>query len=250
MATTAEQVTGQPNRRPKKRATDPFGGGIPMALVALAVTGIGFWRTFFSQLQHVSGPHLIHGGLSVAWLALVLVQATLIRRGEYKWHRVLGWSSLLLFAALVATSWWMVALMLSPSNPLPFQLGKLFAYSDLATLPLLIILYGGAIALRKDRHIHSRLVSATMLVAIVPAVARMFNLLKPGMDGLVLAMHPTYWFVLAILAIAMFVDWGNGRLRWPFPFAFIWFAITYATLFPAWHSHWFDTLAHSIAAAA
>ena len=140
--------------------------------------------------------------------------------------------------------------MLSPSNPLPFQLGKLFAYSDLATLPLLIILYGGAIALRKDRHIHSRLVSATMLVAIVPAVARMFNLLKPGMDGLVLAMHPTYVFVLAILVIAMFVDWKNGRLRWPFPFAFIWFAITYATLFPAWHAPWFDIVAHAVAATA
>jgi hypothetical protein len=243
MATTAR-------KRPRKRANDPFGGGIPMVLVALAMSGIGFYRSFLSRLGQVDALHMTHGLVTLGWLLLVLLQASLIRSGQYKWHRVLGWSSLLLFAALIVTSWHMVAFMLAPGNPQPFESAKLFAYSDLATLPLIIILYGGAILLRKDRHIHSRLVSTTILVSIVPAVARVFNLIWTGTDGLVFVMNPTYLFILVILAVAIFADWKNDRLRWPFPFAFAWFAVTYATLFPAWHSHWFDAVARAVAATA
>jgi hypothetical protein len=140
--------------------------------------------------------------------------------------------------------------MLSGRSITPFEFGKLFAYSDLLTLPLLIVLYGGAILLRKDRYIHSRLVSVTMLVAIVPAVARMFNMVWSGPGGLIFAMHPTYLFVLAILAVAIISDWKKGRLRWPFPFAFAWFVVTYATLFPGSQSQWFDQLARAIGATA
>jgi hypothetical protein len=102
--------------------------------------------------------------------------------------------------------------------------------------------------LRKDRHVHSRLVSTTVLVVIVPAVARVFNLVWTGPVGLLIAMHPTYLFVLAILAIAIVTDWRNGRLRWPLPLAFVWFAITYASLFPGFISQWFDQMARAVAA--
>jgi hypothetical protein len=51
---------------------------------------------------------------------------------------------------------------------------------------------------------------------------------------------------LAVLAIAIFVDWKNNRLRWPFPFAFVWISAAYATLFPGSNSLWFDHLARSI----
>jgi hypothetical protein len=228
------------------RASDPFGGGIEMALVALAVTGVGFYRTFFSKPLSLDTAHLLHGMTSTAWLTLVLVQALLIRSRRFKIHRLLGWTSLLLFGALIVTSWQMVALMLSGATHLPFDWAKLFALSDLLTLPLTIILYVAAIVLRRDRYVHSRLLSATVLVIIVPAVARMFNLVFPGADGLVVAMHPTYLFVLAVLAVAIFADWKNERLRWPFPFAFVWLAATYAMLFPAWKSQWFDAIAKTI----
>ena len=225
-----------------------------MTLLALAVVGIGFWPTFFSRLSEVDPRHLVHGFVSTGWLVLVLVQATLIRTRKYKWHRMLGWSSVALFTVLIVTSCQMVALMLNGDRPMPFESAKLFGYSDITTLPLMIALYVGAIALRKDRHVHSRLVSATVLVGIIPAAARMFFFLpvfitrEPPVlpDGLILAMHPTYLLMLAILGVAIFSDWRKQRLRWPFPFAFAWLSFTYATLFPAWHSQWFDSLARSI----
>jgi hypothetical protein len=184
----------------------------------------------------------------IAWLLLVLVQPLLIRSRQFKWHRILGWSSMALFAAMYVTSWRMIALMLSGKTHLPFELAKFFGYTDLVDMPLLLILYGGAILLRKDRYLHSRLISSTVLVTIIPALGRMFNLIWSGMSGLIFSMNPTYIFVLAILAIAIYADWKNGRLRWPLPFVFAWFVFDYATLWPVWHAQWFDALARAIAA--
>ena len=250
MATTAPQPLSRPARRPRRRSTDPFGGGIPMALVALATTGIGFWRSFFSRLGDVPLDHMVHGMTSTGWLVLVLVQGLLIRSHRVRWHRILGWSSVVLFAAMYVTSWQMVVQMLSPGNNLPFETAKIFAFSDVVNFPLMLILYGGAILLRKSPDLHSRLISATVLVTIIPAVARMFNLVIPGMDGLILSMHPTYVFILAILGIAIYVDWSRERLRWPFPLVFVWVAITYAAIFPAWKSDWFDAVCRAIAGTA
>lgn len=251
MATTIAQALNRSIKRPGNRAGDPFGGGIPIALVAIAVTLLGFWRTFFSQLGHVDAAHMLHGAASTGWLVLVLTQATLIRFRQFQWHRVIGWSSLLLFAVLLVSSWHMMALLLSGKGaPMSFPDAKLFVYSDVTALPLFIICYVGAIALRKDRHVHSRLVSITLLAGLLPAIARMFARIWTGLDGLIFSMHPTYIFVLVILAIVIFFDWKKNRLRWPFPFAFAWFAISYATLFPGTSSLWFDHLARAIAATA
>jgi hypothetical protein len=70
-----------------------------------------------------------------------MVQALLIRSGTFKLHRRIGWASTVLFAVMVVTSLQMVALMLSGKTGVPFQFAKPFAYSDLATLPLLMIVY-------------------------------------------------------------------------------------------------------------
>ena len=251
MSATIKPSVSRSVNRSVNRAGDPFGGGIPLALVAIAVTVIGFWRTFFTQLGNTDAAHMLHGVSSTGWLVLVLAQAALIRSRQFKWHRVVGWSSLLLFAVLIVSSWQMMALLLSgKGGPLPFEAAKLFVYSDVTALPLLIICYAGAIILRKDRHVHSRLVSTTLLAGLLPALARMFALIWPGLDGLIFSMHPTYIFTLAVLAIAIIVDWKKDRLRWPFPFAFVWFAIAYATLFPGTHTQWFDHLARAIAATA
>lgn len=233
-------------RRAVRTSTDPFGGGIPLALVALTVTLIGFWRTFFSKLGAVDTAHMIHGAASTGWLVLVMVQASLIRSRQFKWHRRIGWSSVLLFAVLIVSSCYMVALMLSGKTGVPLAFSKLFAFSDVLALPMFIAAYASAIYFRKDRHVHSRLMSVTLLAGLLPALARMFNRVWTGPTGLIFAMNPTYLFVLAVLGIAIFIDWRKGRLRWPFPVAFAWFAISYAALFPGAFSPWFDHLARAI----
>lgn len=264
MAETLQQSAGSPVRkRPSNvnRAGDPFGGGVPLALLAIAITLLGFWRTFFSRIGEVDFEHQLHGWLSTGWLVLVLVQASLIGFRQFKIHRVLGWISVAVFTLLIITSCHMLTLMLAGKGPLaqPFAMAKIFGYSDFTALPLLIIAYVAAIVLRKDRHVHSRLISVTLFAGLLPAVARFFfgilfllGKAKIGtqqelLDSLTLAMHPTYIFVLVVLGGAIAVDWKKGRLRWPFPFAFAWLAIVYATFFPGAHSRWFDQVARVIA---
>lgn len=261
MTEAIERAVNRPVPRMVNRAKDPFGGGVPMALTAIAVTLLGFWRTFFSQLGNVDAAHLLHGMLSTGWLVLVLVQASLIGFRKFKWHRALGWTSVVVFVMLIVTSCHMLILMMSGTGPtpIPFEMAKIFGYSDVTALPLLIIAYAGAIILRKDRHVHSRLISVTLLAGLLPAAARLFFGVfaafgmagfassEEMLAGLTLAMHPTYLFVMLVLAIAIVVDWKNNRLRWPFPLAFAWFGITYGTFFPGVESEWFDWLARAIA---
>ena len=90
MATAAEQpanTAASQARRPGKRALDAFGGGVPMALLALAVTALGFWRTFFAQLGNIDAVHMWHGASATGWLVLVLVQASLISSRKPKLRR-------------------------------------------------------------------------------------------------------------------------------------------------------------------
>lgn len=250
MATTAQQPASGPGGRRARRNTEPFGGAATIAWLAIAVTLIGFWRTFFTVLPGTDFVHHLHGWSATGWLVLVLVQASLIRSRNFRLHRILGWSSLALFTLLLVSAWRMLAIMLSGNShvPVPYDFAKLFALSDVTAVPLMIIAYGAAIALRKDRHVHSRLITVTVLAGLLPAIARMFNLIWTGPEGLIFSMHPSYLFVLAVLAAAIFADWRQDRLRWPFPFAFAWFTVAYATFFPSWHSAWFDAIAKGIAA--
>jgi hypothetical protein len=234
---------------PANRVQDPFGGGIPIALFAIGVTFAGFFPSFFSNPLSLDALHLVHGVTSYAWLLLVLLQASLIRARRFSWHRTIGWSSLALFVVLVVTSWQLVGIMLSGASGMPFELAKLLALSDLATLPLFVVLYLGALWFRRDRHVHSRLISATVLVGTIPALGRLLAMV-PAFGGLAGALHPTYLIVLAVLAIAMAADWRAGRLRWPFPLAFAWFAVTYATLYPLSATSWFDGVSRTLAASA
>jgi hypothetical protein len=241
----ATQVEPRPaSDRPRKKATSPFGGGIPIGVIGLVATVIGFLPTFFSRLSKVDAIHLTHGWTMTAWIVLVLVQATLIRSRLYKYHRFLGWCSLALFAAMVATSCQVIVLMLSGKSGLPFEAAKFFGYSDIVDMPLLLFSFGAAIYWRKDRHMHSRLMAATVLTSIVPALARTFNILVwRSFEGLYHAMHPTYLLILGVLGFAILSDRKNGRLSWPLPMAFAWISLVYATQWLMMEAQWYDSFA-------
>ena len=244
MATQAE-APGRPSAR--RKGPTPFAGSIPMVAIGLIATTIGFLPTFFMRLGNVDLAHLVHGWTMIGWLLLVLAQAMLIGRRQYRVHRVLGWCSLALFVAMVASSLQMMALMLAPGSKLPFPLAKFFGYSDFADLPLLFLLFGSAIHFRKDRHLHARLIGATVMTSIVPALARMYNILIwRSMEGLNHAMHPTYLTILGTLAVLIVIDRRNGRLSWPLPLTFVWFTVVYATQWLIMDAGWYDWLAHGI----
>jgi hypothetical protein len=250
MAEVLTKTDEEPRARKRKPVT-PFAWGLPIALIGATATVVGFAPTFFSRLDKVDLAHLVHGWTMTGWIALVLTQVLLIRSRRYRWHRILGWSSVALFVLMVATSLHMIALMLSGKSHLPFEAAKFFAYSDMVDTPLLVILFGCAIYFRKDRQLHARLVTATVLTSIVPALARMFNIMIwRSFAGLYHAMHPTYLLILGVLAAAIYVDHRNGRVRWPLPLAFGWFVVVYATQWVMMQAPLYDALARRIGALA
>jgi len=247
MATRSEHPVeiGRPHRQ--RKPVGPFAGSIPIAVIGLVATIIGFMPTFFLRLAQIDAIHLVHGWTMTGWIVLVLAQSLLIRGRRFKAHRMLGWSSLALFVAMVVTSCQVIALMLSGKSGLPFEAAKFFGYSDIVNLPLLLFFFGSAIYWRKDRHMHSRLMAATVLTSIVPALARMFNILIwRSFEGLYQAMHLTYLLILAVLAAAILSDRKAGRLSWPLPLAFGWFVILYATNWLVMHTEWYTRLARAI----
>jgi len=249
MATQAQDWSGTKRKGRTTKTASPFGGGIPIAAIGLIATVIGFLPTFFLKLGQVDAIHLWHGWTMIGWIVLVLVQTLLIRSRLYRYHRMLGWSSLALFAAMVVSSWMVLVLMLSGKSGLPFEAAKFFGYSDIVDFPLLVLAFAGGIYWRKDRHMHSRLMAVTVLTSVVPALARMFNILVwRSFEGLYHAMHPTYLLILGVLGSAAIVDWRAGRLRWPLPMAFGWFTVVYATQWPMMHSAWYDGLTRAIGA--
>ena len=253
MATTAAEPGKKTLGRKPKKALTPFGGAIPIAIVGMVGALVGFFPTFFSKLHQTDVIHLVHGWTMTFWLVVVLTQALLIRSHQYKLHRVLGWSSIVLFALMFASSIQMVAVMLKGGSSvgLPYNFDKFFAYSDIIDIPLILFLFGGAIYWRKDRYLHSRLVATTVLSTIVPALARFFNILIwRSIDGLFYAMHPTYLLILGLLAASIYVDWKNGKLRWPLQFVFAWFVMDYVTVWPASQSQWFEPIAQAFASLA
>jgi hypothetical protein len=177
VATQAEAQTGTGGAPKKRKPVTPFGGAIPIATIGIVATVIGFMPTFFLRLGQVDAVHLMHGWTMTGWIVLVLVQALLIRGRQFRYHRMLGWASLALFVAMVVTSCQVFILMLSGKSGLPFDAAKFFGYSDIVDMPLLIFFFSAAIYWRKDRQMHSRLIAVTVLTSIVPALARMFNIL-------------------------------------------------------------------------
>jgi hypothetical protein len=249
VATQVETAEGLGRSAAKRRPAMPFGGSIPIAAIGILATLVGFFPTFFSRLGDVDTVHMTHGWVMTGWIVLVMTQALLIRTRRYKWHRMLGWSSLALFVAMVVTSCQVLALMLSGKSGLPFEAARFFGYSDIVDMPLLLFSFGAAIYWRKDRQLHSRLMAVTVLTSIVPALARMFNVfIWRSFEGLFLAMHPTYLLILGVLGIAIQVDRKKGRLRWPLPLAFGWFALVYATQWPMMNAQWYNSLARAIGA--
>lgn len=137
------------------------------ALALSATAYLGFWFTYF-------GPHLqgtyppaatavhLHGWSFFAWYLLLPLQAGLIHARRVRLHRTLGWSSLGLTLVMAATGTLVLGVQMAAAVASPEPgFWSAFGLMVFATLVLFIGFYAAALALRRDRAAHKRL----MLVA-------------------------------------------------------------------------------------
>lgn len=147
----------------------------------LLIAVVGFFPSFFQRLGQTDGPHLVHGLSAFAWLCLLTAQAWLIRHGHRVWHRRLGRVSFLVVVPLVVAGLVMMRGMLRSEGEFERAFGVQLAWIDFTTLTYFAAAYVLALVYRRQLHLHARLMAATAVLVLPPAVARL--LLNAGWVG-------------------------------------------------------------------
>ncbi len=172
---------------------------IVFASVTALLVLTGFTRTFFLPLAHgtFSRPWFVylHGLLFFSWISLLVIQALLALRRQFRWHRRLGWFGASLIPLMttsgVIVAYWATRRDVAAGHgavALPFFFGLLmdmFLFASLAT---------AAVLARSYSSVHKRLILFATLAVLGAAIGRI-----P-----VLGAAANYITVFMLLCIAIF----------------------------------------------
>lgn len=207
----------------------------PIFAAALALTIGGFWPEFFSKLPSTPLPHHVHGWSATAWMLLPLLQYGLIRRGERRQHRLVGYASIGL-AGLVAVSGVYVVRMMAFTNLTTFRLASVkFVWLDLTGIALFCVYVAVAVAAarRRDVRLH---VTALVASAFIPLEAALEGVFVYGLPSLVPDFDAGLYASLVTLEVAcaalVLMEWRSGRVRWPIPILLGYYLVMHVTLTP------------------
>ena len=195
--------------RPRWNAERAFYGG--MALAILAAVCLGFARSFFLRpwFPEVHVPperyFLLHGTVFFAWFVLLVVQALLVSARRVDLHRTLGVLGGVLAALMVVVGVTGAIIAArrpggfvdSPMPPLRFLAVPLF---DMALFGTLV---GLALAWRRDRQAHKRLMLVGSIALLIAAIARWpFAVIEAGGPPVVMGLNDLYLVPLVIWDLA------------------------------------------------
>ena len=207
----------------------------PIFAGALALTVAGFWPGFFAKLSSTPLPHHVHGWSATAWMLLPLLQYGLIRRGERRLHRLVGYGSIGL-AGIVAVSGLYVIRMMAFTNLTAFRLASVkFVWLDLTGIALFCGYVAVAVsaARRRDVRLH---VSALVASAFIPLEAALERVFAYGLPALVpdfdVALYASLISLEVACAALVLLEWRSGRVRWPIPTLLAYYLLMHVTLTP------------------
>lgn len=151
-----------------------------MAIAILVVVFVGFAQTFFLRPFFPDTPapperiFVLHGLLFSAWIALLIVQATLVRAGRTALHRRIGpWGGVLAAAMVVIGTWSALIAAARPQGfigiPVPPLQFLAVPLADIVSFALLVAI---GIARRRDPQSHKRLIMLATITLLAAAIAR------------------------------------------------------------------------------
>lgn len=215
------------------RARDAYYLRTALALSATAY--LGFWFTYFGPnlggTYSAAAPAVhLHGWSFFAWYLLLPLQAGLIHARRVRAHRTLGWSSLGLAAVMTATGTLVLGVQMAAAAASPEPtFWSAFGLMVFATLVLFIGFYVAALALRRDRAAHKRLMLVAGAAGVGAAVFRIVLTLCGPVEWATPAgilatnvfilggiaydafrerrVHPAYWSGLAICVAVEVSAW-------------------------------------------
>ena len=187
-------------------------------LIAIAITWLGFSRTYFAVIRTEPLLHHVHGALMGGWIALLIVQPVLYQRGQLQLHRKLGrWGVYLLMPAIVVCGFLMDRRMIQMHNAPPSVLDQL-AFLDLASLivfPALVIL---SICYARNLQLHARYIVCTVLLLMPPALTRALFFV-PSMRSFQTNVNTSELLTILMLLVLIAGDLRRGKIWSPYPVA-------------------------------
>jgi len=207
---------------------DMWRGYFGAALLAAAVVFIGFAPSYYLKGFADSRPlppllH-VHGAVMTAWFALFIAQTWLVAAHRVDWHRRLGIFGAMLAVLVVVGV--MVGIESARLGHGPPGQALKFLVVPLGDALMFGALIGTALALRRRRETHRRLMLLATLAIMTAAIARVLLLTGASFAGVPIVVIA---FALIDLVIAAFVVADVIRTRRLHP-AFTWgFAFVVAT---------------------
>jgi len=185
-----------------------------IAVAALsAVMVAGFARTYYLKFLFDLPPlklaaHL-HGLLATSWLVLHYTQAKLIAAHRVDIHRRLGIFTACVGAVLAAQALDMGIAAVASGHAPPGRNPLEFLSVPIGTTFMFSLFLACALAMRKKREWHKRLMLLTTMALLVPAMGRLDLLvMQPlGLPRRILAVFVT----IAFVAWACWDDWRKRR---------------------------------------
>lgn len=191
-------------------------------LLALALTFIAFWPSYFSSFSMAPLAFHAHGLATTIWIFLVALQSWSIRRGATAFHRRAGIFSLLLFPPLIASFVLIInvsaARFVSGENPFFAQAGPILGFIMLSAIVAYLLLFAQALRHRHNVRMHALYMLATAVILAESAFGRLLQQIVPSMsfdgsgdfrsalDSIVI---PS--ILAAVVAVVVYLrDRGNG----------------------------------------
>jgi hypothetical protein len=145
-----------------------------MAFTALAVSVTGFGPTYFFKYWTQAPPLAlvvhVHAALFTAWLALLLIQASLIRGGRFATHQAVGKLAFVLVVLMVITGYLVIF-----GKPRPTVASKAFIFTPIVSLILFPLFVAAAIHFRRDGATHKRLMFIATIAIATAGIARIMT---------------------------------------------------------------------------
>jgi len=200
-------------------------------LLALTAIVAGFWPSFFRSLNAGSFWHTLHGITATLWILALALQSYLISRGMVRGHRVVAALALVLLVVFTAAALVMIAVMQNNPNMPPF-LPPLLAFIDLPSMAFLLFLVGMALGNVRRPAIHKRYMTATVLLALPPALGRLYpRLFEPHVDFMT-GLHASFVTVDLILIALIACDWRARQRHLPYPLSLVFFVLVQTLMGP------------------
>lgn len=210
----------------------------------LVLTLLGFWPSYFSPkaLSATFAQHF-HAVAMLIWVLMLILQPWFIRTRRRQVHRMVGRVSLLLAPAVVISAFYVVYDNLA-HLPQPYPpIGLSFFWLGFASAIYFALIYGLAIANRKDMQLHARYMAATALVFIVPGLGRLFTRLGQAIGIEAINFQLALWLSVAVGVVMIIHDARKGRIRRPWVLATITWAVVVVGFYAMPRFEWFSAFA-------